>query len=322
LKKKIKISRKYCQLNEYHRKKIDDLLLYGFSYSEIGLKLGFDKSTISREIKRNSYNGRYSPTKANTETKKRRSKSHKNKKLTRSMKDTIEELIKEDWSPEQIVGWCKIEGIDMVSYVIIYKYIYDDYTKGGDLFTHLRHGKKRRKKYGIKRVSSIKNKINLSERDPIIEEKVRVGDMEIDTVVGAKHEGAIVTIVDRVAKILFAKQFNYNTAENLKLATIELLKPFKHIIKTITSDNGSEFAYHEYIAKALDCDFYFADPYSSWQRGLNENTNGLLRQYFPKGISLRNIPDEELQKAVNKINKRPRKTLNYRTPEAIFMEVT
>ena len=119
-----------------------------------------------------------------------------------------------------------------------------------------------------------------------------------------------------------SKQFDYNTAENVKAATIELLKPFKDKVQTITSDNGSEFTYHEDIARELNCDFYFADPYSSWQRGLNENTNGLLRQYFPKGISLRNIPDEQLQKAVDKINRRPRKTLNYKTPEAIFLGVT
>lgn len=314
----MKKKRIYCQLNQYHRKKIEYYLLYDYSISEIARKLGFHKSTISREISRNSCNRKYYPVKAHKETKKRQSEADKNKILTKDMKLTIRELIKNDWSPEQISEWCKLEGIEMVSHVTIYKYIYDDYLKHGKLYTHLRHGKKRRKKYGSERVSTIKNKRSISERPKIVDRKERIGDWEIDTVVGAKHEGAIVTIVDRVGKILFAKQFNFNTAENVKNATIELLKPFKDRIHTITSDNGSEFTYHQEIAKELECDFYFADPYSSWQRGLNENTNGLLRQYFPKGISLRNIPDEELQKAVDKINKRPRKTLNYKTPEAIF----
>ena len=318
----MKKEKRYCQLNQYHRKKIEEFLWYNYSQSYMAKQLGCDRSTISREIKRNLHNGKYYPVKAHKKTKKRQSNADKKKRFTKDMELTIRELIENDWSPEQISEWCKLERIEMVSHVTIYKYIYDDYLKYGKLYTHLRHGKKRRKKYGSERVSTIKNKVNISERPDIVDKKERIGDMEIDTVVGAKHKGAIVTIVDRVGKILFAKQFNFNTAENVKNATIELLKPFKDRIHTITSDNGSEFTYHEDIARELECDFYFADPYSSWQRGLNENTNGLLRQYFPKGISLRNISDKELQIAVSKINKRPRKTLNYKTPEAIFYGVT
>lgn len=314
--------RKFTQLNQERRRRLSDLLDNGYTQSDIARKLGCHKSTISREINKNSHNGKYSPVRAHKAVKQRQSKSYKNKKLTKDMELTIEELIGEDWSPEQVSAWCRIEGIEMVSHETIYKHIYKDYLSYGKLYTHLRHSGKRRKKYGSERVSSIKNKRSISERPAIVEEKKRFGDMEIDTVVGAKHEGAIVTIVDRAGKFLFAKQFDFNTAENVRNATIELLKPFKDRIHTITSDNGSEFTYHEDIARELECDFYFADPYSSWQRGLNENTNGLLRQYFPKGISLRNIPDEELQKAVDKINRRPRKTLNYKTPEAIFLGVT
>ncbi|MCK4980925.1 MAG: IS30 family transposase [Candidatus Delongbacteria bacterium] len=317
----MKKKRQYCQLNQYHRKKVDEFLLYEYSLSEIALKLGFDKSTISREIKRNSHNGKYYPVKAHKLTKKRQSEAPKNKKITRSMEDTIKELTEEDWSPEQISAWCKKERLEMLSHEMIYQYIYNDERNGGKLYTHLRHSRKRRKKYGSKRLSNIKNKRRIADRPKIVEDKTRIGDWEIDTVVGAKHEGSILTIVDRVAKFLLSKQFDYNTAENVKVATIELLKPFKDKVQTITSDNGSEFTYHEDIARELECGFYFADPYSSWQRGLNENTNGLLRQYFPKGISLKNIPDEKLQKAVDRINSRPRKTLNYKTPEAIFFGV-
>jgi len=314
----LKKKRIYSQLNQYHRKKIEYYLLYDYSISAIARKLGFDKSTISREINRNSNKGKYYPVKAHGLTKLRQSNAFKKKKTTRSIEDKIRELIAKDWSPEQIYNWCKKEDIEMLSHEMIYQYVYRDERNGGELYKHLRHSRKRRKKYGSKRLSNIKNKRNIASRPKIIEEKIRIGDWEIDTVIGAKQEGAILTIVDRVAKFLVSKQFNYKTAKNVKEATIELLKPYKNKVLTITSDNGSEFTLHEDIAEELNCDFYFADPYSSWQRGLNENTNGLLRQYFPKGITLKRIEDNELQRAVNKINNRPRKTLNYKTPEAIF----
>lgn len=307
----------YNQLNFSHRQLIEKYLLYDHSVSEISRKLGFNKSTISREIIRNKSKNRvYSATTAHKSTKNRQSLANKHITLTDDIKNIFSELIKEDWSPEQIFNWCKNEDLKMVSPETIYKYVKTDYN----LFYHLRHSNKRRKKYGSNRVSSIKNKKNISERPQIVEDKTRIGDWEIDTVVGAEHKGAFVTIVERKSKFLLSKQVDYNTAENVKLATIELLRPYKHKLFTITADNGSEFTYHEQIAKELECDFYFADPYSSWQRGLNENTNGLLRQYFPKGISLRNIKDEKLNEAVNRINKRPRKALQFTTPEAKFLE--
>lgn len=314
----MKKERKYCQLNQYHRKKIEELLLYDLSYSEIALKLGFDKSTVSREIKRNSHKGKYYPVKAHKLTKLRQSNAFKKKKITRSMEYTLKELLKKDWSPEQISNRCKKDGIEMLSHEMIYQYVYKNEANGGKLYKHLRHSRKRRKKYGSERSSNIKNKRNIADRPNIVEKKIRIGDWEIDTVIGAKQEGAILTVVDRVAKFFLSKQFDYKTAENVKISTIELLKPYKDKVFTITSDNGSEFTLHEDIAKELNCDFYFADPYASWQRGLNENTNGLLRQYFPKGISLKGIDDEQLKIAVNKINNRPRKTLNYDTPKDIF----
>jgi len=317
----LKKKRKYCQLNQHHRKKIDEFLLYDYSYSEIALKLGFDKSTISREIKRNSHNGKYYPVKAHKLTKQRQSAAYKNKKVTREMEDTIEELIETDWSPEQITNWCKKRNIDILSHEMIYQYIYKDERNGGKLYTHLRHFGKRRKKYGGERLSTIKNKRRISDRPKIVEDKSRIGDWEIDTVIGANHEGAIVTIVERKSKYFLSKQVDQKTADNVKMATIELLKPVADKVFTITSDNGLEFAHHEEIAKELKCEFYFADPYSSWQRGLNENTNGLLRQYFPKGISLKDIDNKDVDDAVNKINDRPRKSLKYNTPNSIFIGV-
>lgn len=317
----MKKKRKYCQLNQYHRKKIEELLLYDFSYSEIALKLGFDKSTISREIKRNSHNGKYYPVKAHKKTKERQSKAYKKKKMTRPMEDLIAKLIEKDWSPEQIANWCKKENIDMLSHEMIYQHIYKDERNGGKLYTHLRHSRKRRKKYGSKRQAAIKNKRNISERPQIVEDKSRIGDWEIDTVIGAKHEGALLTIVERKSKYLLSKQLNTKTANNVMSAAIELLKPVSDKVFTITSDNGSEFTLHEVIAQKLECDFYFADPYSSWQRGLNENTNGLIRQYFPKGSSLKDIKHEDVEVVVNKLNERPRKALKYNTPKSIFYGV-
>ena len=214
----------YNQLTLNHRKIIEKYLIYNYSISFIAKKLGFHRSTISREIKRNqSYRGQYHPIAAHKKTKKRQSLAFKKQILTFDMKRTISELIEEDWSPQQISCWCKLENIEIVSHETIYKYV----KRNSHLFRHLRHSKKRRKKYGSNRISTIKNRKSISSRPKIVESKSRIGDFEIDTIVGAEHKGAIVTIVDRKSKYLLAKQINYNTAKNVELATIELLNPIE-----------------------------------------------------------------------------------------------
>ncbi len=188
--------------------------------------------------------------------------------------------------------------------------------QGGDLYKHLRHQhKKYRKRYGSpKRQGSIRKRRFINERPSIVDEKSRIGDWEIDTIIGKNHKQAIVSIVERKSKFTLLAKVSHKTAAKVTQATVDLLKPHGENILTITGDNGSEFAYHEQISKELGTDFYFAHPYSSWERGLNENTNGLVRQYVKKGSSLCSVTDDTLHVIMNKLNTRPRKSLDYFTP--------
>nr|WP_230990773.1 IS30 family transposase [Bathymodiolus platifrons methanotrophic gill symbiont] len=179
--------------------------------------------------------------------------------------------------------------------------------------------KKRKKKYGAKdKRGQIRNRVSIEERPEVVETKTRIGDWEIDTAIGKNHKGSLVTIVDRVSKFTLIKKVDSKQSKVVTEATIMLLKPYLDKTHTITADNGKEFAGHEKLAEQLETKVYFAHPYASWERGLNENTNGLIRQYFVKGSSFEEIRGEEVEAVMNKLNHRPRKTLNYDTPHAVF----
>ncbi|MCH9699245.1 MAG: IS30 family transposase, partial [Gammaproteobacteria bacterium] len=199
-------------------------------------------------------------------------------------------------------------------------HVWADKRQGGTLYTHLRQSnKKRKKQYGSQdKRGQIRNRTSIDERPGIVEHKTRIGDWEIDTVIGQHHQGALVTIVDRVSKFTLIKKVESKHAAGVTAATVSLLAPFLDQVFTITADNGKEFADHEAITKQLGATVYFAHPYHSWERGLNENTNGLIRQYFTKGSSFVNISDQHVLEVMDKLNHRPRKTLNYQTPHAVF----
>jgi len=203
-----------------------------------------------------------------------------------------------------------------ISHETVYQHILKDKKNGGNLYTHLRRsGKKYKKRCGAKDTrGSIKNRTPISERPPEMEKKERLGDWEGDTVIGKNHKGALVTLVDRVSKETLIAKVNTRKADAVANAVINLLKSNNYPVETITFDNGKEFAYHERIAKKLKAAVYFAEPYSSWQRGLNENTNGLIRQYFPKGSSFEGIEQEDIKQVMEKLNNRPRKGLGFATP--------
>ena len=180
-----------------------------------------------------------------------------------------------------------------------------DKKRDGTLHTHLRfYNKKRRVKYGTRCSNGLKNRVSISKRDKIVEEKKRLGDFEMDTIIGKGKRGAITTIVDRASAFVKISIPTTKKAIDIEKESLRLLTPFKEIIHTITSDNGLEFANHENISKALNCNYYFCHPYSSWERGLNEYTNGLIRQYIPKGSSFENITQERIQEVEDKINHR------------------
>ena len=316
---------KYKHLTQEERYHIAALKKANFNQKFIANEIGVSESTISRELKRNSSSQTrsYSAINANkVSTIRRMYASRKsNKKMDNKLIKIIKKYITEDWSPEEISNRLKAVGIADISYVRIYQFVEQDKQDGGDLFTHLRfhHTGHRRAKYGSKNKGRIKNRVSISQRDKIVDDKSRVGDWEIDTIVGAGKKGAITTVVERATSLVRISIPTTKKAIEVENETIRILKPLKDKIYTITSDNGLEFANHQNISKALDYQHYFCHPYSSWERGLNEYTNGLIRQYIPKGTSFENITPEYIKMIEDKLNNRPRKALNWKTPNEAFM---
>jgi IS30 family transposase len=234
--------------------------------------------------------------------------------------DFIRILIEIDWSPEQVSNVLKNCGVP-VSHEWTYQYIHDDKRNKGTLYRHLRQGKKRYRKGQRTKAEVIKNKVSIDERPAIVETKKRFGDWEIDTVLGKNGTGSIVTLLERKTRFYLIKKVDSKSAKDVTQATIELLMPFKDHVHTITADNGREFAYHAEIAEALNTKVYFAHPYSSWERGANENSNGLLRQYVPKGTDLRDVTEERIHFAMRRINYCPKKCLGFKQPAMVFKEM-
>lgn len=313
--------KKFKQLTVERRYQISALLQSGRTQKQIARTVGVSESTISRELSRNkAKRGKYSAARAQMLADERKERFKRRRIFNSTMRRFIDKKLREEqWSPEQINGYCKINGIEMVSVERIYQYIRKDKAEGGNLYTFLRHKLKHRKRPVSNIRVHIKDRIGIEHRPPIVDEKKRFGDLEIDTLIGKDGKGAILSIVERTkAFVLIEKLEKGKNAEAVKKAVIRLLMPYKGKIHTITSDNGKEFAEHKAIARALDIDFYFANPYSSWERGLNEYTNKLIRQYIPKGTDFKNVSNEEVKEIQYKLNRRPRKKLNYKTPAQLF----
>lgn len=224
------------------------------------------------------------------------------------------------WSPEQISGVGHL--IDMpVSHEWIYRYIASNKAAGGVLYKALRQGHKRYRRGVNTKRNVIPDPRSIDERPEVVENRERFGDWEVDTVLGKQGTGALVTLAERKSRMYLVRKVAAKRAADVRDAVIDMLKPYAASVRTITADNGSEFVEHKAIADALNIDFYFAHPYSSWERGLNENFNGLLRQYIPKGIDLHLVSDEDVRRAEKRLNLRPRKCLGYRQPEAVFREL-
>lgn len=312
----------YKQLIDSQRYQIESYLKAGFSQTKIARILGVDKSTISRELKRNSKKRSYNAQFAITISKERRKEAYKHTVFDTNMKRYIDHKLKNyQWSPEQIKGRCDIQGIAMVSVERIYQYIYSNQSQGGLLYKHLRTARKwRRKRLNRKHQrGQIPNRIMIDKRPEIVNTKKRFGDWEVDTIIGKNHKSAIVTLTERKSQFELMAKTNGTKATSIKKEVINLLAPFKQLVKTITSDNGKEFALHQKIAQKLDADFYFANPYSPWERGLNEYNNKLIRQYLPKKTDFNVISNKHINMIISKLNNRPRKLLGYRTPNEVFL---
>ena len=295
----------------------------GMTNTAIAEMIGYHYTTIGRELARNKANGIYEAEMAHQNATKVRSDGMKHyPKTTQQILNLISEnLTEKEWSPDQICERCKQDNIPMISRSRIYGLIHEDRAAGGIVYKSLRHGGKKPNKRGKGHAAGrglIPGRVDISERPAIVDEKVRVGDLEVDTIIGAGKQSALLTIVDRVTyltKIVLLENLEANTVST---AMVDCLRHFSPNLHTITSDNGKEFAYHQRVSEELDSDYYFCRPYHSWERGVNEHTNKLIRQYYPKGFDFWNTTVEEVQIVENKLNDRPRKKLGYRTPNEVF----
>jgi len=307
----------YTRLTEDERYQIYEGIVHGVSHRAIAKQLGRSHSTISREAIRNKGLRGYRPRQAQSLASQRQACKPKHIKLIPEMQSVISKHIQKDWSPEQVQGRLISEGMPIVCTTTIYGFIKRDKASGGDLYQHLRHRKPYKKRTGKAEArGQIIGRISIDERPVIVDEKPRIGDWEADTVIGKGHQGVLVTLAERCSKRTLIAPVPNKRADVVRDAIITLLK--SETVHTITFDNGKEFAYHAEIKEALSSDNYFAHPYHSWERGLNENHNGLIRQYLPKGMKLNRVSHEQVAAIQEKLNNRPRKTLGYKTPNEVY----
>jgi IS30 family transposase len=285
----------------------------GHTQSEIAKVLERSPSTISRELSRNRGGRGYRPKQAHRLACERHASNAR--QIDEATWRFAKARLREDWSPDQISNHADI------SHETVYQRVYADKRAGGSLWKHLRCQKQRRKRYGKRDLrGTIPNRLSIEQRPAVVEKRSRIGDWEADTVIGKNHKQAIVRLVERKSGYTLIRKVERRTADAVSRTMTKLLKPYQSRVHTITSDNGKEFAGHEKVARALRVDFYFAHPYASWERGTNENTNGLIRQYFPKGMDFTSITQQEISHVMKRLNNRPRKRLGYLTPAQVFFK--
>lgn len=316
---------KYQQLTLEERVLISYLLEQGLNQSGIARQLGRHRSTISRELARNRcclYDESYRYSRAHRKTVARRRRSRRNRHYTDQDLGLVRKLLYQDLSPEQIVGHIRRFHLMQrrISHETIYQYIWRDKASGGQLWRHLRQASKRRRKrynaYDSR--GRLAGKRHISERPKIVESRRTPDHVEIDTVMGADSKDCIVTIVERKSGYLMIGKLKDRTTSSLNQRCIHLLEREPAKFKTVTADNGTEFHQYPEIEEVTGIRFYFATPHHSWERGTNENTNGLIRQYLPKGMSMKDLTQAQCDRIAERLNTRPRKRHDYKTPEEIL----
>ena len=309
-------------LTKEQRYTIDSMLQNGYTQKDISQVINKDKSVVSREISRNSdkRSGQYKSDLAHRKYLKRQDYKYKPRTFTPEVEKHIRDKLRLKYSPEQIAGAAKMNGDKCVSHERIYQFIWKDKRQKGLLYLDLRNRGRRYKKRSVVHDNrgTIPNRTDISQRPPEVELRERFGDLEIDLIIGKDHKGAILTINERATGMASLRKLEGKDAEQLALAAIDCLEDWKPFLKTITSDNGKEFACHQMVAKDLNIDFFFAKPYASWQRGSNENYNRLVRQYIPKKVDFNYVTHEYVNYVEQQINNRPRKRFGYLSPNQIL----
>jgi IS30 family transposase len=310
---------RYPQLVQEERYQISALQEAGWSQAAIAAKSGRHRSSISRELNRNRVFDAYQPRVADLLAAARSQQSAPTRAVC-PPPQFVREKLAETWSPpQQIAGHQRAEHLPRLSHESIYRRIYEDKCAGGHLHLALRIHKQRRKRRGVReRRGTIPNQVSIDQRPAIVADRARYGDWEADLVIGARHSQALVTINERKSRYALITRVNSKQAAGVSQAIVAQLKSFAHMAHTLTADNGKEFAQHELIATELKLGYYFAHPHAAWERGADENLNGLLRQFFPKHRKLEEVTDEEIALAQHRLNHRPRKCLGYKTPHQVF----
>jgi IS30 family transposase len=308
------------------RCQIHALLKRGFLQSEIADDLGVHRSTISRELRRNSgktgYYYHWAQKKAEERQRKRNSRL---RKITPGLMTFVEGRLTEGWSPQQISGWLRYRQsvLPRLSHERIYQHVWRNKWDGGRLHVHLRHRGRRYNRRGsaYQRRGRIPDRVDIDQRPIVVNDKSRLGDWELDTIVGPQgRRGALVSMVDRCSKLVRLALVPSCKADGVAQAIETTLGEYKDKVLTLTMDNGLEFARHRSFGKTLQADTYFAKPYQAWQRGLNEHSNGLVRQYFPKATDFGTVSERDVQHVEALLNNRPRAVLGFRTPLEVFYE--
>ena len=313
----------YTQLSIEERKRIYSLIQHGKSNSQISKILSRNRSTIWRELKKNKHkpNHLYQAHVAHALAKRRRKNRPLQTKFTPEIKYWIERKLALQWSPEQISGRMPIELNLSVSHEWIYSYVYRDRLKGGVLFKNLRWGRRQRKKRNYRprenllRFTTAKS---IENRPDIVNKRERIGDWEGDSIIGSDKRTSVVTLVERTTLLARIYKVNTRTAKETRLRIIQMFSDTKGPKHTVTFDRGIEFSDWKWIEKKTGVDVYFAHPYSAFERGTNENTNGLIRQYLPKKTDFKNFSHQEIKKIERRLNNRPRKKLGFLTPNEAY----
>ena len=317
----------YKHLTEDERYQIEELLGEGFSQLAVAKCLNRSPSTLSRELQRNRGERGWRPRQAQSKAMERlvaRGVGNVKRASDSGWEYAQEHLKEEQWSPQQIASRLKQEGLESISHETLYQRILADKEAGGELYLHLRCKKQRKKRYGSakSRRGAIPDRVDIDQRPAIVETRERLGDWEGDTIVSSNNGGAVIaSMVERKSRFTRLVKVSNKTTVAVIQAINQHMLPFVDVVHTVTLDNGKEFSHHKILSDTLGAEVYFAKPYHSWERGLNENTNGLVRQYFPKKMAFDKMTHEQLQQVEDKLNNRPRKCLGYKTPNEVFNEL-